>query len=111
MNDETSLAVYVASAGSKHIDWVLKKEMGDSEQDRISLRTIKVYCRFEAEGHEITLPKVNHATTHRFGQIISGWLGDKFDAFKLITIGLVLSAAMNVLLPLFPEPYIMVVFW
>lgn len=45
------------------------------------------------------------------GQIISGWLGDKFDAFKLITIGLVLSAAMNVLLPLFPKPYIMVVFW
>ena len=59
----------------------------------------------------LALPLTASFITYGLGQIISGWLGDKFDAFKLITIGLVLSAAMNVLLPLFPKPYIMVVFW
>ncbi|MCI9625657.1 MAG: MFS transporter [Clostridia bacterium] len=59
----------------------------------------------------LALPLTASFITYGLGQIISGWLGDKFDAFKLITLGLVLSAVMNFLLPLFPKPYIMVAFW
>lgn len=59
----------------------------------------------------LALPLTASFITYGFGQIISGWMGDKFDAFKLILFGLVLSALMNVLLPVFPKPYIMTVFW
>lgn len=59
----------------------------------------------------IALPLTASFITYGGGQIISGWMGDKFDPFNLISLGLVLSALMNILLPLFPKPYIMVVFW
>ena len=52
----------------------------------------------------LALPLTASFVTYGFGQIISGWLGDKFDPFKMISSGLGLSALMNVLLPLFPKP-------
>ena len=59
----------------------------------------------------LALPLTASFVTYGFGQIISGWLGDKFDPFKMISSGLGLSALMNVLLPLFPKPQLMIVFW
>lgn len=59
----------------------------------------------------LALPLTASFITYGFGQIVSGWMGDKFDAFKLISLGLILSALMNILLPIFPKPQIMVVFW
>ncbi len=59
----------------------------------------------------LALPLTASFITYGLGQIISGWLGDRFDAFKLISLGLILSAMMNLLLPLFPYPRLMVVFW
>ena len=59
----------------------------------------------------LALPLTASFITYGFGQIVSGWLGDRFDAFKLISLGLILSALMNLLLPLFPYPQLMVVFW
>lgn len=59
----------------------------------------------------LALPLTASFITYGFGQIISGWLGDKFDAFKLILFGLLLSALMNLLLPIFPKPYVMTAFW
>ncbi len=59
----------------------------------------------------LALPLTASFITYGFGQIISGWMGDKFDAFKLILFGLLLSALMNILLPLFPRPYMMTAFW
>lgn len=59
----------------------------------------------------LALPLTASFLTYGFGQIVSGWMGDKFDAFRLISIGLLLSALMNVLLPVFPEPRLMTLFW
>lgn len=59
----------------------------------------------------LALPLTASFITYGFGQIVSGWLGDKFDPFRLISLGLILSALMNILLPLFPKPYVMTVFW
>ena len=58
----------------------------------------------------LALPLTASFVTYGFGQIISGWLGDKFDAFKVVSAGLFLSAFMNILLPLYPKPYAMVIF-
>ena len=55
----------------------------------------------------LVLPLTASFVTYGFGQIISGWLGDKFDAFKVVSSGLLLSAVMNILLPLYPKPYAM----
>lgn len=59
----------------------------------------------------LALPLTASFITYAFGQIISGWLGDKFDAFKVVSAGLLLSALMNILLALFPKTYAMIVFW
>lgn len=59
----------------------------------------------------LALPLTASFITYGFGQIISGWMGDKFDAFKLILSGLIMSAMMNILLPVFPNPYIMTALW
>lgn len=45
------------------------------------------------------------------GQILSGLLADRFSPKKLVTIGLSLSAVMNCLVPLCPNPYLMLVCW
>lgn len=59
----------------------------------------------------LALPLTAIFITYGFGQIISGWLGDKVDPFRLILLGLTLSALMNILLPVFPNPYVMTIFW
>lgn len=59
----------------------------------------------------LALPLTASFITYGFGQIVSGWLGDKFDPFRLISLGLILSALMNILLPIFPKPYVMTIFW
>ena len=49
--------------------------------------------------------------TYGTGQLISGYLGDRVAPQKLVFIGLIVSSAMNILVPLFPNPYAMLVFW
>ena len=45
------------------------------------------------------------------GQVLSGILGDRFSPKALVGMGLGLSAAMNLLLPLCPGPYGMLAVW
>ncbi len=45
------------------------------------------------------------------GQLISGYLGDKIKAWKIILSGLILTTAMNILIPFFGNPYIMAGIW
>lgn len=59
----------------------------------------------------LALPLTSSFITYGLGQIISGWLGDRFDPFRLISLGVFLSAIMNILLPAFPKPYLMTAFW
>ena len=49
--------------------------------------------------------------TYGAGQIVSGILGDKFSPKSLITLGLSLSVLINITLPFFENPYIMLVLW
>jgi len=49
--------------------------------------------------------------TYGVGQIVSGICGDRFSTKKLITLGLVVTTAMNLLLPLCTSPYQMLAVW
>ena len=49
--------------------------------------------------------------TYGAGQIVSGILGDKFSPKSLVTLGLSLSVLINITLPFFENPYIMLVLW
>lgn len=52
------------------------------------------------------------AVTYGIGQIVSGILGDKFSPKKLISVGLLTTAAMNFLIPLVaPNVYLMTAVW
>jgi len=49
--------------------------------------------------------------TYGVGQIISGLFGDRFSTKKLISLGLFITAAMNLIMPLCSTPYQMLVVW
>ena len=49
--------------------------------------------------------------TYGVGQIISGVLGDAFSPKKMVSLGFIITVAMNVLLPLCQNPYFMLVVW
>ncbi len=49
--------------------------------------------------------------TYGAGQLVSGWLGDKRKPEKLIFAGLLLSALMNGLVPVFAYPAPILIFW
>ena len=49
--------------------------------------------------------------TYGAGQLVSGYMGDRIEPHKLIFAGLILSSVMNIMVPLFPNPYLMLVFW
>lgn len=49
--------------------------------------------------------------TYGTGQIISGICGDRFSPKKLVSCGLILSTAMNLLIPICRDPYQMLAVW
>ncbi len=49
--------------------------------------------------------------TYGIGQIISGICGDKFSPKRLITVGLMVTVAMNILIPFCPNAYVMLAVW
>ncbi len=49
--------------------------------------------------------------TYALGQIVSGILGDKYSPKKIIMFGLVITCLMNCLIPVFTNPYAMLVLW
>lgn len=49
--------------------------------------------------------------TYGTGQIISGICGDRFSPKKLVAYGLIVSVAMNLLIPLCTNPYQMLAVW
>lgn len=49
--------------------------------------------------------------TYGFGQIISGFLSDKFEPGKIISFGLVLTTLCNLFFPLTSSPSVMAVVW
>ncbi len=49
--------------------------------------------------------------TYGAGQVVSGICGDKFSPKKLLLYGLIVTSAMNALIPVCNDPYLMVVVW
>ena len=49
--------------------------------------------------------------TYGTGQIVSGILGDRVSPKKLVSIGLIITCAMNVFIPLCSSPYLMLIVW
>lgn len=49
--------------------------------------------------------------TYGAGQLVSGWLGDRMKPRQLIFAGILVSATMNVLVPVSAKPGLMLVFW
>ncbi len=49
--------------------------------------------------------------TYGAGQLISGWLGDRLRPQHMILGGLLTTACMNLLVPVFTEPGLILLFW
>ena len=49
--------------------------------------------------------------TYGVGQIFSGMLGDRFSPKRLVAFGFALTTLMNFLVPLFPNPTVMLILW
>lgn len=49
--------------------------------------------------------------TYGIGQVISGFLGDKFSPKKLVSYGFIITILMNLLIPICQSPYQMLVVW
>lgn len=60
---------------------------------------------------EASVPLTGLFIVYGAGQLISGVLGDRFSPEKIIFSGLLLTSAMNILLPLCSSTYVMTVVW
>ena len=49
--------------------------------------------------------------TYGIGQIITGWLGDRIQPKKLVTLGLAVTVGMNLLIPFCTAPWQMWIIW
>lgn len=49
--------------------------------------------------------------TYGAGQLVSGWFGDRLKPEKMILAGLLTTACMNLLVPVFTEPGLILAFW
>jgi len=60
---------------------------------------------------ELSMALTGSFITYGLGQIISGYFGDRYQPRLLITLGLLLSVAMNLLIPVCPGKYAMTAVW
>ena len=60
---------------------------------------------------ELSMAVTGSFITYGTGQIVSGFLGDRFSPKKLIACGLGVTALINMLLPFFGNPYSMAAVW
>ena len=68
----------------------------------------------KSEGYEKTaasVPLTGLFIVYGIGQLISGFLGDRFSSEKIIFTGLLLTATMNFLLPFAPNTIFMTIIW
>ncbi len=60
---------------------------------------------------ELSLSLTGIFVTYGIGQLVSGYFGDRFQPKRLVFLGLLVSCAMNVLIPFCPSPFWMTVVW
>ena len=51
------------------------------------------------------------SVTYGAGQILSGWLGDKFKPQSVIFVGFLITACMNLAVSMLPDPRFLSVVW
>ena len=59
----------------------------------------------------LSLSLTGSFVTYGIGQVISGIAGDRFSPKKLVSLGLAITAGMNLLIPLCGSPYTMLGVW
>lgn len=59
----------------------------------------------------LSLSLTGSFVTYGVGQVVSGFAGDRISPKRLISLGLAVTAAMNLLLPLCKSPYTMLAVW
>ena len=59
----------------------------------------------------LSVPLTGSFITYGIGQLLSGILGDRVSPKKLVSLGLVITVAMNILIPLCKEVWMMVAVW
>ena len=60
---------------------------------------------------ELSLALTGSFFTYGFGQVVSGWLGDRIQPRTMVFLGLVISSSMNILILFFTNPWIMAAIW
>lgn len=60
---------------------------------------------------QLSLSLTGSFVTYGVGQVVSGVLVDRISAKKLMSIGLAVTAAMNLILPVCISPYVMLLIW
>lgn len=59
----------------------------------------------------LSMPLTGSFVTYGLGQLLSGVLGDRISPKKLVSLGLVVTVAMNALIPLCSSPWMMMGVW
>ena len=97
----------------KHLAWLMMVTYMVSYITRINYGAVLV-SMVEATGFsktQLSIAVTGSFVTYGVGQIISGFLGDRFSPKRLMACGLSVTACINMILPFFHDPYVMAGFW
>lgn len=72
---------------------------------------VEIIARLKISEAEAVMAVTASSVSYGTGQLISGYLGDKMQAWKIILCGLIITTAMNVLIPFCATPYLMAGVW
>lgn len=80
---------------------------------RVNYNSVLLEIEKEAGFDKVTaaLAVTGSCITYGAGQLISGWLGDRIRPRLLVFMGLILSGAMNLAVPMFTHPGLVLCFW
>ncbi|MBR4881986.1 MAG: MFS transporter, partial [Clostridia bacterium] len=97
----------------KHLPWLMMITYMVSYLTRINYGAVLVEM---VETTDFSKTQLSMAVTGSFitygvGQVITGFLGDRFSPKRLVACGLGVTALINMILPFFGDPYIMAGLW
>ena len=98
---------------SKHLAWLMMITYTVSYITRINYGAVLVEM-VETTGFsktELSMAVTGSFITYGVGQIITGFLGDRFSPKRLLACGLSVTALINLILPFFHDPYSMAALW
>lgn len=80
---------------------------------RVNYNSVLLEIEKEAGFDKVSaaLALTGSSITYGVGQLISGWMGDRISPKLMVFMGLLLSAAMNLAVPIFTYPAFVLCFW